>query len=448
MIRNTLIVVLAIALIGVSYFGYQERQQNTALSIQTENNYQRAFHQLAGQMDQLEEQIASTLVMNSREQLSPSLVKVWKTSLQAQNDISELPLSALPINQTEEFLAEIGDFSYQVAVRDLAEKPLTDEEMNHLKSLHEQSKNMKEQMKQMQAIVLQEQLRWVDVDNALLSNESPEDNTIIDGFKTINDQVTHYKNTNVQSDQMVRAKQEEKRLKDISGPVIDQQEAVKRAGAFIGKNTEGAKVIKNKKGAQFPFYSVTIPNGGKGEYLFDVTKKGGHIVWVLHERPMEKIQLSLYDAQVRAQQFLKQKGFTDFIIQETIQYDSIGLFTFVKKQQNVRIMPQMINIKVALDNGEIIGFDAKSYLMNVHAPQPSLTPVLTKEQALEKVNKQVDIQSEDLVVMTNLLGDDVLCYEFTGIYEDKTYRIFINAKTGHEEKVEPLKQMDKQYGKI
>lgn len=448
MIRNTFIAILAVALVGVSYFAYQMFQQKEILSIQTENNYQRSFHQLTSQMNQLEEQIASTLVMNSREQLSPSLVKVWKTSLQAQNDISQLPLSNLPINQTEELLSEIGDFSYKVAVRDLSEKPLTNDEMNQLQSFHQQAKTIKEQLKGMQGTVLQEGLKWNDVDFALANNENPEDNTIIDGFKTINDGVTQYKETNGDTLQMVRAKQEEENLKKLAGRTIDEKTAIRRAGEFLGIETNGATVERNKKGAKFPFYSVALPNGGNGQYLFDITKKGGHIVWMLHERKMGDIQLSLYDAEALAKQFLKQKGLTDFVVQESIQYDSIGLFTFVKEVDYVRMMPQMINIKVALDDGEILGYDAKNYLMNKVKKEPSLKPELTKEEALNKVNQQVDIQSDALVVITNESGDDVLCYEFIGLYKDKTYRILINAKTGHEEKVEPLKQLDKQYEKV
>ncbi len=35
-------------------------------------------------------------------------------------------------------------------------------------------------------------------------------------------------------------------------------------------------------------------------------------------------------------------------------------------------------------------------------------------------------------------GKEVLCYEFIGLLDDETYRIFINAANGDEELVEKL----------
>ncbi len=39
-------------------------------------------------------------------------------------------------------------------------------------------------------------LRWMDVEMALASNRDPADNTIIDGLKTVEKNVTSYSSTN------------------------------------------------------------------------------------------------------------------------------------------------------------------------------------------------------------------------------------------------------------
>ena len=38
---------------------------------------------------------------------------------EARSDVGQLPLTLMPFNKTEEFLANIGDFSYRAAIRDL-----------------------------------------------------------------------------------------------------------------------------------------------------------------------------------------------------------------------------------------------------------------------------------------------------------------------------------------
>jgi spore germination protein len=42
----------------------------------------------------------------------------------------------------------------------------------------------------------------------------------------------------------------------------------------------------------------------------------------------------------------------------------------------------------------------------------------------------------------------VLCYEFLGTIKNDTYRIFINADTGFEEKVEKLQNSEPLYNEV
>lgn len=58
---------------------------------------------------------------------------------------------------------------------------------------------------------------------------------------------------------------------------------------------------------------------------------------------------------------MTERGFKDLELFESTQYDHIGLFNFVTKKNNVRIYPESIMVKVALDDGSIIGFSAEQY---------------------------------------------------------------------------------------
>ena len=56
----------------------------------------------------------------------------------------------LPFNKTEEFLAKIGDFSYQTAVRDLDKDPLNDKEYATLKTLYGQAAEIQDELRNVQ----------------------------------------------------------------------------------------------------------------------------------------------------------------------------------------------------------------------------------------------------------------------------------------------------------
>src|SRR5699024_10260367 len=90
-----------------------------------------------------------------------------------------------------------------------------------------------------------------------------------------------------------------------------------------------------------------------------------------------------------------------------------------------------------LDNGEILGLNTRDYLMN-NQERKLEKPKLSAEEAREYVNDQVDIQEEHLALIQNSADEEVLAYEFLGTLNDKTYRVFINAENGTEEKVENL----------
>src|SRR5690606_823531 len=129
-----LLPILLIALVGVGVWGYRENQQKNAILIKAENQYQRAFNNLAFQMEELNKQLGNALAVGANSSLfhRKCLVNVWRITSEAQSEINQLPLSLLPFSKTEEFLANISRFSYHTAVRDLTKEPLSEQEVQVL----------------------------------------------------------------------------------------------------------------------------------------------------------------------------------------------------------------------------------------------------------------------------------------------------------------------------
>ena len=48
----------------------------------------------------------------------------------------------------------------------------------------------------------------------------------------------------------------------------------------------------------------------------------------------------------------------------------------------------------------------------------------------------------------NDIGEEVLCYEFIGTMDHDTYRVYINAADGTEEKVEKLQNTEPDYANM
>jgi len=443
MIRGILIGVLTVAVIGTGFWGYQEHKEKNAILINAENNYQRAFHDLTYNVDLLHDKIGTTLAMNSRSSLSPALAEVWRITSEAHSAVGQLPLTLLPFNKTEEFLSNIGDFSYRTAVRDLEKEPLSDEEYNSLKTLYSQSAEIQNELRKVQHMVLENNLRWMDVEMALATGDEKADNTIIDGFKTVEKTVEGYS----ESDTGVMFSAMQKRddnFKYLEGKTISKKEAINIAKKYGQANGTKINIEENGKGSDYGFYSVSFTNKNKSEVNMDITKKGGYPIWLLINREVGKQNISLNEASNRAAKFLNENDFEKMELFESAQYDNVGVFTFVSNMNNVRIYPDAVKIKVALDDGSIIGFSADEYLSSHHVRDiPS--PKVSEAEARKEVNPNLKVMENRIAVILNDLHEEVLVYEYLGVLGNDTYRIFINALTGDEEKVEKLKSAEPIY---
>ena len=449
MLRVLLIIFFAIIVVGTGFWGYQEHQEKNAILIHAENNYQRAFHDLTYQIDLLQDKIGTTLAMNSRSQLSPALAVVWRITSEAHSDVGQLPLTLMPFNKTEEFLSKIGDFSYRTAVRDLEKEPLSDGEYKTLKQLYSHATEIQQELRKVQHQVIENNLRWMDVELALASEKENLDNTIIDGFKTVEKNVEEYSESNFGPEFAQMNAKNDNSFKYLSGKEITKEEAMNEARRFL-QIEEGVNmnVTENGEGSDIGFYSITINSPKQNSEIYmDITKKGGYPIWVLNHREINQSNISLNEAAEKAKKYLNDQNFKDLQLFESAQYDHVGVFTFVAMQDGVRVYPDSIRVKVALDEGDIIGFSANDYLI-AHHKRKIPKPEISLEQARGKVNPSVKVMEHRLAIINDDLGKEALCYEILGIINNDTYRIYINAIDGSEEKVEKLKNAEPIYEQV
>lgn len=436
MIRWITIAVLTLGITGTAVWGYQEHQEKNAVLIQAENTYQRAFHELSYHMDLLHDKIGSSLAMNSKDRLSPQLVEIWRLTSEAHSNVGQLPLSLLPFNKTEEFLSSIGDFTYRTAVRDLDKDPLSNKEVKSLEELYKQAGDIKDELREVQHVVLSNNLRWMDVQLALATQDEQADNTIVDGFRTVEKKVEGYTEANIDSP-IMGTDTKDHEYKFLTGNKVSEEVALENSkDLFNVDNLNDLSIAKSGDGSEVPLYSISYRNSKKNAYM-DMTQQGGHPITLLVDRPVTEQQINLNEGLKEAEDYLKQFDFQGMDIYQSKQYDNIGVYSFLYNENGVRVHSDAMEVKVALDNGDILGFTSRNYLMN-HHDRKIPEPKISEDEAKDKVNENVDIKEEFLAVIDNDLGEEVLAYEYLGVLGEQTYRIFINAMNGTEEKVEKL----------
>ncbi|MEB3102799.1 germination protein YpeB [Ferviditalea candida] len=429
--------IVALALVGAAVWGYQENQEKNSILIKAENQYQRAFHDLTYHVESLHRELGNTLAVNSKSEpfVRKSLANIWRLTSQAQSEINQLPLTLLPFNKTEEFLANIANFSYRTSVRNLTKQPLQDGEIKSLKTLYQRSKDISDELMKVQSQVLKHNLRWMDVEVALASENNTVDNTIIDGFKTVDKKVSAY--PEIDWGPSAQSLYRKRTYSAFSGIDMTQEEVKKKAAKLWGlKSSENLKIVENGRGTEYSSYSVSL-NQGDQRLQMDFSKKGGNLLWYMRERKVRGQKLTPDQAVSAANRKLKSLGYPQMTPINYDEYDNVASITLAAVKNNVILYPEKLTINVALDNGEALGLNATDYVFE-HKERKLPVPRLRLKEAEQYLNGDFRIMSHDLALIRNDENQEVLCYRFTGRINGSKYRIFINADSGLEEKVETI----------
>ena len=225
--------------------------------------------------------------------------------------------------------------------------------------------------------------------------------------------------------------------KGLTGDDISEEEAKKIAEEFIGKDK--IKEINSNgisKNANIPAYDFVVKtdNNKDSNLWISISKKGGHVVFMNYNRNVEAETINQEKAMELGKQFLDSKEISDMKETYYTKQDGIITINYAYMQDNIIMYPDLIKLKVALDNGEILGIETTGYL-NSHTERTLEKVQITKEKAKESLNKDLEILSEGLAVIPTEYQTEVLCWEFKGKVEDREFLVYINAKTGKEEDI-------------
>jgi len=436
--------ILVVALIGAGVWGYLEHQQKNSILIKAENQYQRAFHDLSFHVDRLHNELGNTLAINTASQDSyrKGLINVWRITNQAQSEISQLPLTLLPFNKTEEFLANMSNFSYRAALRDFKKQPLNEEELKTLNALYTHAGEISTDLRGMQAKALQNNLRWMDVETALATEREPLDNAIIDGFQTVNKKVSEY--SDVKWSPSIMNMFQTRNMKMLSGNDVTADEVKQKAATFLNVDPSSLQVVENAPGTEHHSFSVTGTRGSTpGGVHMDYSSKGGHLLWFSAEREVPEKKFDYRQARDEAAKFLDSHDYKNMTSVAYDEYGNTATITFASRDNNMINYLDKVAVEVAMDNGEIIGLQTKDYVFD-HKDRQLKEPKLSAEEARKILNPNFKVDGEAMALIRNDMQEEVQCYQYTGKINGGIYKIFINAETGTEEKIEHVRKEEQQ----
>jgi germination protein YpeB len=109
---------------------------------------------------------------------------------------------------------------------------------------------------------------------------------------------------------------------------------------------------------------------------------------------------------------------------------------------NKIVYADLAKVSVAMDDGEILGYDGRGYLVNHHKRDyPDSLISLTRAES--EVSPRLEILSSQLALIPTDGLEEKLCYEFRCQSEKgRNVLVYINAQTAEEEKILILIESD------
>ena len=400
----------------------------------SENSYNMAFYSLVDYVENVETYLAKSLISSTPEHGAETLTNVWREANLAQSYLARLPIESQELENTEKFLNQVSDYSYSLSRKNIYNESLSDEDLKNLKDLHNYSVELENTLNQLSEDINSGRIKWNELSNkgtvAFAQQVSTQTN---DSFSNLEENFHEYSGLIYDGAFSEHITSGEK--KGLIGNDIDEETAKQKVSEFVGQeNIKEIQSLGFSENATIPEYNFSVKTNLENDITISVSKKGGHIIYMNSNRTVNSEIISQEEANEKGKEFLNNKGLNNMKETYYLKQDGIVTINYAYTQNDVVVYSDLIKVKVALDNGEVLGIETTGYLNN-HTQRDTSKVKISKEEAKKTLNKDLEISSEGLAIIPTEYNTEILCYEFKGKVDDREFLVYINAENGREEDI-------------
>lgn len=425
---------ILLILIVWGIYNYNARKK---MYLEIENQYQRSFHELVGYVDGIETQLNKGMLAGSPAQLAGISSEIFRQSTAAKACLGQLPTSYIQLDNTAKFLSQVGDYTYVLSQNMIQGGSITDEDYKNIQSLTEYSEKLNEALTKIQNDIYQGNINFSKTAKKYNTAEAASD--IFSDLENVEKSFEEYPSLiydgpfseHIENQQSVMLQNAEE---------ISQPEALEKAKAFLGERGKKLEFESNVQNSAIDAYTFTVKDGER-QISISITKKGGYVNYFLDNRVTAEEKLNFTDAVIKAESFLKSCGITSLTSNYYDKAGGVATVNFAYIQNGITCYSDLIKVRVALDNGEILGMEAHGYLMN-HKEREFPPIQLSEKEARSRINPHLKISSASMAYIPKDNLKEYLCYEFQGQHNGRNFIIYINAENGNEEKILMLIESD------
>lgn len=387
-----------------------------------EAHYQQAYYTLIDETNDMEIKLAKLNVATGKTTQIILLSDISKSAEVSVSALSALSSADISIENTMRFINQTGDFANVLISQIQSGESFSEEQKESISKIYDMYVKLGTELSQVSEKINQGYL-FLDVSN--------DAGGVLSGiFTELNDASVDY--PTLIYDGPFSDSLNDKETKGLSGEDIDEAGGREILQTIFSDYELSITGFLGEWQADIPSlnYEITLDNSSATVQL---SKQGGMLLSLNCYREVTNPELSDDECAELGRQFLVKAGFGELSPVWICNDNSTVFINYAPVMNGAIIYPDIIKVKIASDNGDVLGLESTSYAFN-HTDRDIPSATLTAEQARQKLSMPDKASIGELCLIPTDSNAEILSYEFK-VISGGTYYIYINALTGEEEEV-------------
>ena len=391
--------------------------------------YNRAMYDFVSDVNNIENEMTKLKITSNDTYTMTTLASVFAKSNSAKSNLDILPFSANSISNVSKFLTQLSDFSYSL-MRNILNGDNISEYKENIDSLYDKISELSDVVEKIYSDLTANNIKWDELEK--VGDEKIKESNAQEELSSVNyigKTFTEYEGIiydGAFSNHILTAKPVY-----LSGNILSSEDAKN----LIKEELRVDSIeFKSEQDGKLPLYVFEVKLSG-----FDtlktlyVTKEDGRVYQMISDRNSSTENISIDEAEKKATEYINSLGIENIVPTYYLKSENMITISFAATQDDVIIYSDLIKVKVALDNGEIMTYEADGYIYNHKEREISASKTI--DEAREVLYKDLSIENERLCIIPTDSKDEVLVYEFEGVIDDNRFLVYVNANNLVEEKI-------------
>lgn len=423
--KTTFFSILTALLFAGSTFHYARLAEDYGRLL--DQSSQQAMSELVSELSQMDAALAKLRYASTPLSFQTISAKLWQSAENAKSAMSALALEAGALDKTQKFVGQTGDFAYYLLFSSAGGSGMSAEHRAALDSLFAASENVTREIGS-----LKQQLDVGQLSYRSLSEDSDRSSggDLSGGLSGIEQEFPEYA-TLIYDGPFSEHLNRQKPLLLEGMDTVSAEQSTRNAAAFLDIPVTDLQLLYETENDKIPSRCLATEDGRTVE----VSNRGGMVFTYRDPRPIGVPRLEAEAAIKKAKTWLDAHGFTGMKESYYTLFDNTITVNFAYTQNGITVYSDLIKVSVALDDGSIVGMEARGYVMS-HRSRTLPRPAISEAEGRAVVSSRLTIQSENLALIPTSGQNEVLCREYVCTDEEGRHIIvYVNARTGQEENI-------------